>query len=276
MKIFVSWSGDRSKVAAEALVDWLPNVIQAVRPWISTNIDKGKQWGAELVEQLANTDFGILCLTAENLKSPWLLFEAGALSKYVGNSNVCPLLFGLKTSDVDYPLAQFQLTCASIRNDMYKLVQTINGALCDRGLSADRLERGFGAWWPELESKFQGMPEVPSNVPKPGRSDREILEELLALTRYRAQRTMAPSGERQSVSEVMRLVEEEGRCHNIKWSTIEPVYSRMPPPPDEPHMMRLRTESGRSYVVRTPLDLSLRQIRGLVSGDLERELGIHP
>ncbi len=45
MKIFVSWSGKRSKAVAELMSDWLKCVIQASQPWISTrDIDRGAIW----------------------------------------------------------------------------------------------------------------------------------------------------------------------------------------------------------------------------------------
>jgi len=34
MKVFVSWSGDRSKVVAESLSKWLPDVFQDLTIWM--------------------------------------------------------------------------------------------------------------------------------------------------------------------------------------------------------------------------------------------------
>src|SRR5260370_7231044 len=80
--VFLSWSGPRSKSAAEALKDWLPNILQTARPWMSaTDIEKGTRWREEVAAALDTMKAGIICLTPENLTAEWLLFEAGALSK---------------------------------------------------------------------------------------------------------------------------------------------------------------------------------------------------
>ncbi|MGH9930385.1 MAG: TIR domain-containing protein [Pyrinomonadaceae bacterium] len=78
MKVFISWSAERSLAIAKALHDWLPRVIQAVQPWLSeTDIGKGTRWEQEIGVELAQTRFGILCLTPENLDARWINFEAG-------------------------------------------------------------------------------------------------------------------------------------------------------------------------------------------------------
>jgi hypothetical protein len=44
MKVFISWSGDRSKQLAEAIHWWLPNVMQFVKPYFTpADIDKGRK-----------------------------------------------------------------------------------------------------------------------------------------------------------------------------------------------------------------------------------------
>src|SRR5690349_13640049 len=111
MKVFISWSGARSRAVAELLNDWLKCVLQALRPWLSTqDIDRGALWFTEIHGQLNDTSIGIVCLTQENKNRPWILFESGALAKGLSTSRVCTLLIDLEPSDLDDPLAQFNHT----------------------------------------------------------------------------------------------------------------------------------------------------------------------
>ncbi|MAM66320.1 MAG: hypothetical protein CL702_08060 [Chloroflexi bacterium] len=61
MKVFISWSGDRSRAVADTLRVWLKDVIQAVDPWISgSNIEKGTRGGLEITKELEDSLVGIL------------------------------------------------------------------------------------------------------------------------------------------------------------------------------------------------------------------------
>jgi hypothetical protein len=111
MKVFISWSGDLSKKVAEFLAIWLQDILQGVKCWVSTDdIDKGKIWFGNITKELAETEIGILCLTRENKDARWVLFEAGALSKGLSESRVCPFLVDLQQSDLQPPLSQFNGT----------------------------------------------------------------------------------------------------------------------------------------------------------------------
>ena len=80
--IFISWSKERGKAAATALHEWLPMIIQAAKPWMSDkDIGKGTVWLDELTAALGTLKQGIICLTRESLSEPWLLYEAGVISK---------------------------------------------------------------------------------------------------------------------------------------------------------------------------------------------------
>ena len=110
-KVFISWSGDPSRKLAEVIRNWMPSVLQFVKPYFTPDdIEKGTKWSNEITKELEESDVGILWLTRDNLNNPWILFEAGALSKNFGKSKVCTVLFGIDSSDLTGPLTGFQDT----------------------------------------------------------------------------------------------------------------------------------------------------------------------
>lgn len=187
MKVFISWSGIRSKALADTLRDWLPNVIQAIQPWMSeADIDKGARWSIDLANQLEDTKVGIICLTPENLDSPWVHFEAGALSKTLDRTYVCPYLFQVEPTDLTGPLVQFQTTKTN-KEDTLRLLHTINNALEEKTLSETQLNKTYNIWWSDLEQSLKRI-KISETTPKSHRSDREVLEETLQLVRYLSKR----------------------------------------------------------------------------------------
>jgi len=155
MNVFIIWSGKTSKSIAEAFRDWLPQVIQEVEPWMSAkDIDKGAHWPTELAETLEKVNFGIVCLTPDNLGAPWILFESGAISKAVGKAHVSPYLFQLKSTDLTGPLSLYQITESS-KEDTFELIKTINKAMGDKSLKDEMLGKAFDKWWPDFEEKLQ-------------------------------------------------------------------------------------------------------------------------
>jgi hypothetical protein len=185
MKVFISWSGERSKAVAEALRYWLPKVIQNLEPWLSAaDMEKGTRWRSEIASQLEQSDIGIICLTPENLAKPWVLFEAGALSKKQQDAYVCTFLYELNPADVKEPLAQFQATKAT-EEDIRGLIKTINSALPQSRLSESDVDEIFNVWWPKLEERLKNISR-PQDKLEAQRDEREILEEILELVRSQA------------------------------------------------------------------------------------------
>lgn len=182
--VFLSWSGDRSKVAAATLREWLPKVLQAARPWMSSeDIDKGARWSKELSQRLNECSYGIICVTAENRDTAWLNFEAGALSKVVDSARVAPLLIGLNKSDVTGPLAHLQLTDID-HNDVLLLIQSMNRALGENAVRSDLLGEIFDRWWPDLADQLEALAAAElSEHGRDTRTDRELLEEMLNMVR---------------------------------------------------------------------------------------------
>jgi len=188
MNVFISWSGRRSKELAEVLSRWLPTVIQAVKPYYTPDdIEKGTRWDDEIAKHLAECSIGIICLTPENLEAPWIMFESGALSKHIRKSRVCPLLFGVDPTEVKGPLVRFQAARFN-KGEMNRVLQMINNELGENAVDKDVLNEVFGMMWPRLEPAVRNILDRPvSGTTTSERSERDILEEILALTRSAAQ-----------------------------------------------------------------------------------------
>lgn len=189
MKVFVSWSGQRSKAVAELLSDWIKCVLQASQPWISTrDIDKGAIWFSEISDQLRETAAGIVCLTQENKNKPWILFETGALAKGLSTNRVCTFLIDLSPSDIEDPLAQFNHTTPE-RSSMWGLISSLNSCLDTARLDERILKQVFDTYWPKFEDSFkQVIISTPDEVDVAPRSGDSILAEILSNTRMLAGR----------------------------------------------------------------------------------------
>jgi len=182
MKIFISWSKDRSKIVASGLKFWIENLFQNVEAFMSeSDIEPGSPWAQRLNGELEGSKYGIVCLTPENLKEEWILFEAGALSKGITINKVTPFLFQLKGLDITGPLSQFQSLQAN-KIGARKLAEGINMNL-DKPLSSQKLEDAFELWWPKFEVRLNSVPELKINDQPDKRKDRELIEEILQYTR---------------------------------------------------------------------------------------------
>lgn len=185
MKVFISWSGDLSKRLAEAFRDWLPGVVQAVEPFFSPDdIVKGDRWSSEIASQLEECKVGIFCLTRDNIGSPWLLFEAGAISKHLGSTKVCTVFFDLAPTDITGPLTQFQGAIFE-KEEIFKVVKIVNKGVEGNQLKPDVIEQVFEKWWPDLKIKVEGI-LADTSLGEEGselRTDRDILNEILSITR---------------------------------------------------------------------------------------------
>ena len=187
MKIFLSWSGDRSKAVASALRDWFKLFFgPVVDPWMSQHdIEAGERWSVEVAEELEECDFGIVCLTKENISAPWLVFEAGALSKKVSAGAVVPYLLDVEFGDLlKSPLGLFQGKKAD-RDETIEMVQSINARLAHPDDSR-RLSTLFEPLWPGLEEKLEAARKAKVDDvthPTAKRRIEDILEELIKSNR---------------------------------------------------------------------------------------------
>ncbi|MXN51893.1 hypothetical protein GR158_12245 [Shinella sp. AETb1-6] len=165
MRIFASWSGEESKQIAELLKSWIPCVIQDAEVYVSSqDIGKGERWLASVSNNLAEIDFGIIVVTKTNVAAPWILFEAGALSKSV-KGIVAPLLCGVENFEAaKSPLTQFQYA-RPVAEEMKDLMLQIN-TFCAKPLDQTRVEASFNKWWPDFEASYSTIELPDAKAPK--------------------------------------------------------------------------------------------------------------
>ncbi len=188
MKVFISWSGNKSHRVGLVFREWLPSVIQSLEPYVSSeDIDKGARWSTDIAKELEDSTFGILCVTKDNLHAPWLSFEAGALSKTMDKAFVTPFLFDIKRSEVNGPILQFQSTIFE-KEDIKKLIHTLNKACGESGIPETMLDKAFEVWYPTLENELNGLKEIDEQIDSDIKAESnthssEIIEEILELSR---------------------------------------------------------------------------------------------
>jgi hypothetical protein len=177
MSIFICWSGDRSHQIAKALKGLLESSMSSFRKedvFISDDIEKGVSWFQSIETRLETAKAGIVCLTPENLNSPWLHFEAGALARRLtaeaprqrgtGASldneraeaafrqadppryRLFTLLHGVAGAELRGPLASYQAT-STTRSDVAAMIRSITSVV------AEPHARAFEQSQPKLEAE---------------------------------------------------------------------------------------------------------------------------
>lgn len=142
----------------------------------------GRGWSLEVGKELEESNFGILCLTKDNLSAPWMLFEAGALSKAISAAAVCPYILDAEFRDITGPLSQFQSKKTDDSSTL-ELLQAMNKSAPDP-MEELRLTELFEVLWPKLEQELGKIPKAQAQgAVQSARPEAEVLEELVASVR---------------------------------------------------------------------------------------------
>ena len=158
-KIVLAWSGEASSKVALALCRFLKLTLHGCEPWVSSeHVAAGAFWHNELLTALKSARIGILCLTAGNVESKWIHFEAGAIANSFGSPNACPYLLNVDRSQLQGPLQHLQCVTAD-EQGTFRLVREINGSLSAGRLEQDLLHASFSAHWPALSGTLNVIAE---------------------------------------------------------------------------------------------------------------------
>jgi adenine/guanine phosphoribosyltransferase-like PRPP-binding protein len=117
-KVFISWSQSPSKEIASSLKNWLRTLMDDVNVWVSSeDIHLGQDWRKTLRDALETSNYAVLCVTPQNVDSPWIAMETGAIAmKSEQGFFAVPVLFGLEERDLPSHLSGFQSIGASKAN----------------------------------------------------------------------------------------------------------------------------------------------------------------
>ncbi|MET4003910.1 hypothetical protein ABIB48_002648 [Arthrobacter sp. UYCu511] len=185
MKVFISWSGERSKAVATQVKQWVGQVFQGSEVFMSDeDIMAGTNWSERIKKELADTTVGIICMTPENQDAKWINFEMGALSKEVtdGDTRVIPLLIGFdSTQQVGQPAAS--LNMVMLNKDGFKKIAYSLNQVMEHKREHSAVDQVTEMWWKELSDDIEAAAsEVPDKAPPP-RTERAMVEEILDTVR---------------------------------------------------------------------------------------------
>jgi TIR domain len=209
-KIFISWSKFQSRRVAHVLKDYLPEILEGVEIFMSDkDIDPGQRSMKVLEHELDGTKYGIAVVTEANQAEPWLNFEAGALSKAVGNDMqgvpyVVPLLVDIPTTtQLTGPISQFQ----AVQLDHDGLAEIITSICKLANVNESIALKRFDRAWSEIDEALSKARKRPLRRDQtPTRPDSQKIDEVLEILRVMQRRTDVESLRPVVVSRDPRIV----------------------------------------------------------------------
>jgi hypothetical protein len=158
MKIFLSWSGHKSKMVARALKSGLEKLSNKCAPWLSDDLTPGTQWAKELSRHIKQADVAVICLTRRNVSAPWISFEAGVChSSPIEDHLVVPYLLDLDAESLQFPIGLFQAVAADYRGTKALFWSISKKMDIQQKAFETRFEEEL---WPELESRLRTIQNI--------------------------------------------------------------------------------------------------------------------
>lgn len=160
-KLFISWSKASTRGIADSLARHLELMLPRQEVFVSTrDITLGENFRNVIDEQLKSSSFALICVNSENIKEPWLHYEAGAISATIEKAHIIPLLFDGDFEIIkDTPLGVFH----AIKYDKEAIRQIVDLVSDDK----TRAQEYFKKFWPDLEADIaQHMGREPAHKPK--------------------------------------------------------------------------------------------------------------
>ena len=105
-EIFISWSRE-TKPVAEAIGNWLSETTAELSGWVSAvDIIAGQKWRTEIDTALDASVCAVACLGPSAVRSPWVLYETGAIGS---KKPVIPITLLVPPNKLSPTLTEFQI-----------------------------------------------------------------------------------------------------------------------------------------------------------------------
>ena len=143
-RLFISWSGENSKQIARGLKTVLEESFfnnTDLECFVSdVDISAGDDWSRKIKNELHNCKLGIVCITKENLRAPWIYFESGAIISH--KIKLIPLLISCDYKSLqNTPLAYQNMVNLYDQEKFIQMIILINKELKLSNISKENLRK---------------------------------------------------------------------------------------------------------------------------------------
>lgn len=166
LEIFLSWSGPKSERLAQIFKNYIEDFFANATVYMSSeDIHGGEKWRDNIEKNLNDRNFSFIFLTPDNLKSKWIYFEAGALSKSMDSVKIQPFVYDLDPGDIGEPLSAFQARKLN-KDNIRKTFVDLNDLLGDDSkFKNENLIRNFERMWNNsMESEIAAVDDIEDSV----------------------------------------------------------------------------------------------------------------
>jgi hypothetical protein len=186
-KIFIGWSGNKGKLLAPILANWIEAFFQRMVEVTTSELDlfPGEDFTQAIEKKLLkNRDAAIFCLSEDGLDSKWVQYEAGNIGKR-GRSNklIVPYLIGINKEDRKFqekwkgPLSSY-LAANANENDTRQMLMGINERL-EMNYDRQKFDSAFQKKSPALMDEIKRIVSPSSkNTPEASIETIDVEEQL--------------------------------------------------------------------------------------------------
>lgn len=185
MKIFISWSKNKSKLLAIETKKFILNTLKKnVEIFLSPDMYKGTTADNEIHNNLLKSDKCIVCITSDNFKNPWLMYETGVVYgahfTKQEESVVIPILFEHIpdwSSWVDKPLNRYVPIQLNEENDNFEEArQEFKNFLGKLASESNTNIEKFDDCWNEYIKKVKKILQQEQLIPN---TCRDLVEQIM-------------------------------------------------------------------------------------------------